>query len=278
MPMRNLFISDLDGTLLNTRSLVSAASAEIITSLSKAGALISIATARTPATVDLLLTDTFTTPPAIVMTGAAMWDRHTRRYCDVIAIPEATATHIIGCCTEGGLNPFIYNIGDDGVIDTHFYGIPSQAERHFIAGRSNLPLKRMHLMGDTPAELHGEPVLIFALGPTERIERVASQLRLAGHCSVSSYPDIFDPATAYLEVFAFGVSKAAAVRKLKERLNADRLTVFGDNLNDLPMMAVADVAVAVANAMPQVREAADIVIGANDTDSVARYMLEHAGV
>ena len=54
--------------------------------------------------------------------------------------------------------------------------------------------------------------------------------------------------------------------------------MFGDNLNDLPMMAVADVAVAVANAMPQVREAADIVIGANDTDSVARYMLEHAGV
>ena len=48
--------------------------------------------------------------------------------------------------------------------------------------------------------------------------------------------------------------------------------MFGDNLNDLPMMAVADVAVAVDNALPQVKEAADIIIGPNTANSVARFI------
>jgi len=48
--------------------------------------------------------------------------------------------------------------------------------------------------------------------------------------------------------------------------------VFGDNLNDLPMMAVADVAVAVENALPEVKAKADVVIGPNTDDAVARWI------
>ena len=54
---------------------------------------------------------------------------------------------------------------------------------------------------------------------------------------------------------------------------ATRVVAFGDNLNDLPMLAAADLAVAVENALPQVRQAADIVIGPNTADSVARFIL-----
>ena len=55
---------------------------------------------------------------------------------------------------------------------------------------------------------------------------------------------------------------------------ADRVVVYGDNLNDLPMFAVADEAVAVANARPQVLAAADRIIGRNTDDSVAKDMME----
>ena len=81
--------------------------------------------------------------------------------------------------------------------------------------------------------------------------------------------DIFNQEVAYMEVFAVGVSKAAAIRRLAGRIGADRVTVYGDNLNDLPMFAVADEAVAVANAMPGVGEKADRRIGANYEDAVA---------
>lgn len=80
MDKKHLFVTDLDGTLLNADSKVSQESAEIISSLSREGALITVATARTPATVEPLLCETATSIPAIVMTGAAMWDRKEKRY------------------------------------------------------------------------------------------------------------------------------------------------------------------------------------------------------
>ena len=76
------------------------------------------------------------------------------------------------------------------------------------------------------------------------------------------------------EVFAPGISKAAAVKRLAHDCAADRVVVFGDNLNDLSMMEIADVSVAVGNALPEVKRRADVVIGRNDEDAVARFIEE----
>jgi hydroxymethylpyrimidine pyrophosphatase-like HAD family hydrolase len=46
--------------------------------------------------------------------------------------------------------------------------------------------------------------------------------------------------------------------------------VFGDNLNDLPMFAEADTSVAVQNAKPEVKEAADCI-----TDDVVAFIEEY---
>ena len=49
------------------------------------------------------------------------------------------------------------------------------------------------------------------------------------------------------------------------------MACFGDQLNGLPMSAVADIARAVANAVPEVHAAATQVIGADTADGVARW-------
>jgi hypothetical protein len=77
-----------------------------------------------------------------------------------------------------------------------------------------------------------------------------------------------------LEIFTTGVTKANAIRQVKEQIGAERVVVFGDNLNDLSMFEVADLAVAVDNALPQVKERADIVIGANTADAVAHFIAQ----
>lgn len=276
--MKQLFITDLDGTLLNPESRVSERSAAIISSLSRQGVLITVATARTPATVEPLFQHTFTTPPAIVLTGAAMWDRTEHRYIEPRYFLPTEADEILELCRECGLSPFRYTIGHDNIIHSYYKGTPSIKEQKFIDERSHLGLKRIHINEPYNAAAAAGTILIFALGPADTIYKAAECLRQRGGCSVSDYPDIFNSSVAYLEIFAPGVSKADAARRLREHTGADRLTVFGDNLNDLPMMAVADVAVAVANALPQVKEAADVVIESNATDAVARYIAEHAEI
>ncbi|MDE6633608.1 MAG: HAD family hydrolase, partial [Muribaculaceae bacterium] len=73
--MRTLFVTDLDGTLLNQERKVSNESAGILNESIAGGALFSVATARTPGTVGPLLQEVNCTLPLIVMTGAAIWDR-----------------------------------------------------------------------------------------------------------------------------------------------------------------------------------------------------------
>ena len=269
-----LYVSDMDGTLLGPDSRISAESARIISELSREGALITVATARTPATVVPLMRDTFIRPQAIVMTGAAGWDWAIAAFCDMRFITADHAAHILDRCAASGIFPFCYTLRPDArMLDVYHAGTNlSKAERSFYDQRCHLTLKKFHLGTPLPPDKYGRTLLFYAMGPRESIEPLAEGLRSDTDLSVSCYPDIFNSDLANLELLAPGVSKADAIRRVAADCGAERIVVFGDNLNDLPMFAIADEAVAVGNAMPQVKEAADIVIEPNYTDAVARFI------
>ena len=77
-----------------------------------------------------------------------------------------------------------------------------------------------------------------------------------------------------IEASPRGVSKATAVAELAARHGISRESViaFGDMPNDLPLLAWAGTACAVANAHPDVLAAAAHVIGSNNDDGVAEYL------
>lgn len=276
---RHLFVTDLDGTLLDNEGRVPPMTARVISDLSHMGALITVATARTPATVDRILAHTFTRLPLIVMTGAALWNRPHRCYADPRPIAPDLAGEAYRLCLSAGLSPFVYNLTDDGMLHVHHVGDISPLEQRFIRDRSQLLLKQFHFHSEmAPTSSFDATMLLLAMGPVEDVMKLGETMRLSIGLTVQAYPDNYDPRQGVLEVFAQGVSKAAAVRAMAERTGAEWVTVFGDNLNDLPMMEVADEAVAVANAMPEVIERADTVIGPNSEESVARYILESLGL
>jgi hydroxymethylpyrimidine pyrophosphatase-like HAD family hydrolase len=74
-----------------------------------------------------------------------------------------------------------------------------------------------------------------------------------------------------VEISPAGVNKASALAELCEELGIDAgdVIAFGDHLNDLPMLAWAGRAVAVANAHPDVVEIADELTATNDEGGVA---------
>jgi hydroxymethylpyrimidine pyrophosphatase-like HAD family hydrolase len=77
-----------------------------------------------------------------------------------------------------------------------------------------------------------------------------------------------------VEISASGVTKASGVAWVAARLGVDAedVVVFGDMPNDIPMLAWAGRAVAVANAHPTVKEVADEVTATNDDDGVAVWL------
>ena len=76
----------------------------------------------------------------------------------------------------------------------------------------------------------------------------------------------------YLEIFSAEAGKDKGARRLQELIGADRLVAFGDNSNDLPLFAAADVACCVASGRPDARAAADVIVAGNNDDGVARYL------
>lgn len=271
--MKTLYITDLDGTLLDDEARVSAETSRIISQLSRAGALISVATARTPATVEPILADTYTTAQMVVMTGASLWDRRSHRYIGMKLLPTNDVELVVNAMALHGVSLFGYTLSDTGHMDVyHPSASLNEAEQRFVELRRNLELKTFHLSCPLNPADYSRTVLFFGMGSRDGIIALAEYLRSRTDSYVSYYKDTYLPDVWLIEIFAPGVSKAAGILNLKERIGADRVVVFGDNLNDISMFKVADVAVAVDNALPETKAAADVVIGPNTSDSVARFI------
>lgn len=277
---RTLYISDMDGTLLGSDSRISERSARILNGLADAGVLFTVATARTPATVVPLLSGIRTNAPAIVMTGSAMWDHGAGHFFNPHFVPAQEVRRSLDVFAAHGVCPFVYVLSPDNTtLDVyHATGEFNSAERAFYEERANLRLKRFHPGTPAPERALTHTILFYAMGPRAGIEAVAQSLREDSECVIPCYPDIFNHEIYNMEVFPPGVTKAGAVLELKKAMGADRVVVFGDNLNDIPMLEAADVAIAVENAFDEVKAKADIIIEPNYTDSVARFVAKDAGL
>ena len=74
----------------------------------------------------------------------------------------------------------------------------------------------------------------------------------------------------FIEVMPMGVNKAASLERILSVLGMKReqAVCCGDGFNDISMIRYAGVGVAMSNAQPVVREAADFVTGSNDEDGL----------
>lgn len=84
--------------------------------------------------------------------------------------------------------------------------------------------------------------------------------------------DVYRSAPFFVELVPKGVDKAQSLMRLLGRLNLSpaELMAFGDGYNDLSMLRLAGMGVAMANAVPELRAAADYVTDSNEEDGVAK--------
>lgn len=116
--------------------------------------------------------------------------------------------------------------------------------------------------------------LLMTGAPTDMIKAEEELVEILGEKM-----DIFRSAPFFLELVPKGIDKAQSLLRLLSKINltpAD-LMAFGDGYNDLSMLKLAGVGVAMANAAPEVRADADYVTLSNEEDGVAEALL-HFGM
>lgn len=272
-PSKTLYVSDMDGTLLNSSSVLSEATTAKLNKLISEGALFTVATARTPATVVELMKNVDSNLPYIVMAGCATWDNQKKGYESARIISNSSIEQLIGIFEKNGNNPFIYYKNGNQIVVNHVRELTAE-EKEFIEPRIKTPLKRLKTCSSLTVDTTLEgAMLIFSMGKFEALRNIADEIDKEGiDCTYNCYHDIFKKDEGFIDIYVNGTTKAAAIKELARKIGAERIVVFGDNLNDIPMMKVADWSVAVSNAFDEVKEYANEITESNDEDAVARWI------
>lgn len=275
--MSTLYVSDLDGTLLQPDARLSTETVSMLNAAIAEGKHFTVATARTPATVSPILQGVEMRLPAIVMTGAALWNAETGHYSRLRLFNPEDVKRLVEVYRSTGTPGFVYFLENDLITIRHI-GFLSPIQQEFLEERLSTPFKRIEV-GSDGESVFPDPmenvVLLYSMLPNDLALSTYEKTRTLPGVRAQYYHDIYGEQTAILEAFSPEATKAKAMKALAREIGADRIVAFGDNINDLPMMREADLAVAVANARPEVLEAADIVIGPNTENAVAKFILDH---
>lgn len=268
--MKTLYISDLDGTLLHSERRVTARTADTLNRLIDKGLVFSVATARSLLGARLLnLEDIHFPVPLVLMNGVLLYDYNTRRVLQSCDMNARTAARVLAACVSHGKTPFLYQVNGHEVAVTYI-APTSKGERVFLEERGSRFPEAFRQVADY--DVSGGAVYFSMQDTFETLEELRVQLSRLPGIGCTFYRDNYLRNNWYLEVFSEEAGKERGVRRLKTLIGAERVVAFGDNDNDCAMLREADVACVVANATPAARALADVVVGSNDDDGVARYI------
>lgn len=269
--MKTLYISDLDGTLLNADAEINDKTAQTLTTLIQKGLHFSVATARTQATVVQMLQNIPVNVPIILMNGVAIYDLQQKRYTHIEPIAKNGALALLDAIDKQLHSGFLYCI-DDGHLSTYYENTDSPTAQAFIEERQKKYNKKFTKVTSFRECLSRNIVYYSIDNKKEYLEPAYDTLCRCPDLHVEFYRDIYNTEHWYLEISSANASKKNAVVRLKESGGFDRVVSFGDNLNDLPMFDVSDECYAVRNAKDEVKARATGVIAANTENGVIEFL------
>ena len=271
--IRRLYISDLDGTLLNSQAEVTDRTAEIINALTEQGMEFSVATARSIYSVKPITAKLGINAPCLLMNGVSMYDLRADRYIYSESIPTDAQRRIIDIFHESGVSCFMYKVRE-GLLAAYYEKITTHVMNSFAEARKNKYNKPFVQCGNMHDEADCGTIYFTAVDEREILLPVKEAVAGIEGADFTFYEDTYTHKW-YLEIFSDRASKANGLKRLRSDFGYDEIICFGDNLNDLSMFAEADLKIAVENARPEVKAAADTVIGSNDEDGVAEWLMKN---
>ncbi|ADV66894.1 HAD family hydrolase [Deinococcus maricopensis] len=260
-----LIATDLDGTLLRPDGTVSARTRAALDALRAHGVLVVPVTARQPRGLRLLQADAGFDGYALCGNGAHGLHLRTGEVLFEAHLSADTARALVAALHARVPDALCVSIRDAGET--------------FVAQRG---YEQLAVFSDHKRHPH-DMTLTDALGVTDApslklILRHATLDPRALMAEVRALGvrgfEMTHSGAPFLEVMAPGVTKAWGVAQLCTHLGfgAADVLAFGDAANDVELLTWAGTGVAMGNAHPEARAAADAVTGTNAEDGVAVYL------
>ena len=273
--MSALYVSDLDGTLLDDEARLSDFARQSLAVMLREGLPFTVATARSIFSLRQILGDLPLGLPVVEFNGAFITDFRSGEHLRIQSMSLDVATGICAMLPPRGMAPFISRFDGDG--DRLLHGdILNEGMEWYMEDRRRMRDPRLVRIARHREALHGHVVCITVVDredPLRTLERDVLE-RFGSAVETHLYENRYCPGWYWLSVNDVHATKDQAIEELRQSFapGYGELVVFGDDVNDITMFRKADRAIAVANAVDGVKRHATQVIGANLEDSVVKYL------
>lgn len=267
--LKTLYVTDLDGTLLNSNDRISQYSIQTINGLVAKGMQFTYATARSLVSASVVAKGLSTTIPVIAYNGAMIIHPDTGEVIDSLSFTEEEAGYVSGILKKNGGNPLVYAYVDGVERVSYVKGRENDGIRHYLDVRKGD--RRFRPLADETCLYQGDIFYFTCIADREELLPLYELFVQDERFRVTLQQELYRP-EYFLEIMPKKASKAEAIRRLKEIWHCDKVVSFGDAVNDLPMFEVSDECYAVANAVPELKARATAVITSNDEDGVAKWL------
>ena len=267
---KTLYVTDLDGTLLNRQDRVSPFSISTINNLVENGMLFTYATARSLVSASKVTEGLSTNIPVIAYNGAFIIQPSTGEILSSEGFTEEERALVRDVLNTHGISPLVYSFVN-GVEKVSW--IPQNENdgiRRYLSLRQGDP--RFRPVAGKDALYEGEMFYFTCIGEKEELQPVYEFFANDSRYRCTIQQELYRP-EYWCEIMPAKASKANAIRRLKEMWGCTRVVSFGDAVNDLPMFEISDECYAVSNAVDELKAVATGIIESNEEDGVARWLL-----
>lgn len=257
-----IIFSDIDGTFLDSRHQVQPGTAAAARRMTEWGIPVVLVSARMPAAIRPILRAAGIAAPLISYSGALVLDAAGRALYSH-TMPVEPAARILNQLQlrwpQTVVNYYaadVWYVADDRT--------PAVQREEMITSVKAVPAEFGGLLsaGRLPHKL-------LCMAEAEVIDAMGQELQ-------TEFPElsIVRSSPVLLEIMAGGISKAAGIAVLLREfsLPIQAALAFGDNYNDLDMLASVGLGVAMGNAPDAVKEAAAAVTAGNDEEGIAKFL------
>lgn len=270
--MKTLYLTDLDGTLLNKDTVISKRSSDIINTFVNNGGMFSYATARSFNSASIVTKGLKISVPVIIYNGGFIYDTTQNKFLYKTLFDKNEISKLFSLAKASKLTPLVYTLinGEEKILWNN-NSFLSDGFKYYLSTRTND--RRLTPVNSLSNSFCGDIFYVTFIENYDDLYPLYSNIRNDDNFNTVFQQEIYRE-EYWCEIMPKTASKANASQKLKALLGCDELIVFGDSLNDIPMFKVADKSFAVKNANDKLKQIATEIIGYHYDDSVALKILE----
>jgi Cof subfamily protein (haloacid dehalogenase superfamily) len=263
-----LIAIDLDDTFLNADSAISSRNKQAVREAVKRGVMVTVATGRMyrtsiPYVRELELNMDW---PMINYQGALIKTTESKEVLYQQPIENDLAASLAGYAEAKG-----YHV--NAFIDDCLYIEEENEFSRYYQSIADIELEAVGKLAPFLKQQGEDPFKLTIINWDGRIKQIEKSIK-------AEYGEkivVLQSLAYFLEITDKRATKGQALHWLSQYYGIEReeIIAFGDSYNDLDMIEYAGLGVAVANARPEVRRAADLITAANTEDGVAQVIEEY---